>query len=49
MEENGATIIKVDPSLFAPKVESMYDDFVGEDGIDPELVEKLQEEAEALK
>ena len=49
MEENGATIIKVDPSLFAPKVESMYDEFVGEDGIDPELVEKLQEEAEALK
>ena len=49
MESKGATIIKPDPALFAPYVESMYDDFVGEGKIDPELVQKLQEEVEALK
>ena len=47
MEENGATFIDVDLDEWIAAVQPVYDQYVGDGGIDPALVEALQADATA--
>lgn len=42
MEANGATFIDIDTNEWVEAVQSVYDKYVGSDGIDPALVEAIQ-------
>ncbi len=47
MEEGGATFTEVDTDEWAEAVQSVYDKYVGEDGIDPALVDAIRADVAA--